>query len=61
MFNASIKDRNSPYKKITQELLEATISQKSPSVSSRDLREYERIRNEFAPKEGGKSVSIGFR
>ena len=61
MVNASIKDRNSPYKKITQELLEATISQKSPSVSSRDLREYERIRNEFAPKEGGKSVSIGFR
>lgn len=61
MFNASIKEKDMPYKLITQELLEDVVSHKSPSVSSRDLREYERIRNEFSPKdEGRKNVMIGF-
>lgn len=61
MFNASILEKDQPYKVITQELLENTISHKSPSVSSRDLREYERIRSEFSPKDGScKHQIIGF-
>ena len=61
MFNASIKEKEKPYKVITQSLLEETISHKSPSVSSKDLREYERIRCEFSPKDGGcKHQAIGF-
>jgi len=62
MFNASIKEKDKPYKVITQSLLEDSILHKSPSVSSRDLREYERVRSEFSPKDGdSKPVGIGFR
>lgn len=61
MFNASIKEHDKPYKVITQSLLEETISNKSPSVSSRDLREYERLRSEFSPKDKEcKQQTIGF-
>ena len=61
MFNASIAEKEKPYKVITQALLEDTISHKSPSVSSKDLREYERIRSEFSPKdEGCRHQAIGF-
>ncbi len=61
MFNASILEKDQPYKVITQKLLEDTISHRVPSVSSRDLREYERIRSEFSRKdEGCKHQTIGF-
>lgn len=61
MFNASIQEKNKPYKIITQSLLEEAISHKSPSVSSRDLREYERLRSEFSPKDKVcKHQTIGF-
>ena len=61
MFNASIKEKDLPYKVITQPLLEEAIAGKSPSVSSRDLREYERVRNELSPKDKGcKQVAVGF-
>ena len=61
MFNASIMEKDKPYKVITQTLLEDTISHKAPSVSSRDLREYERIHSEFSPKdECCKHQAIGF-
>ena len=61
MFNASIVEKGKTYKLITQTLLEETISHKAPSVSSKDLREYERIRNEFSPKDKGcKHQTIGF-
>ena len=60
MFNESIRNENLPYKKITQRLLETMISSCRPSVSSRDLREYERIRSEFSPKEGKGRRTIGF-
>ena len=61
MFNASIAEKEKPYKVITQTLLEDTILHRSPSVSSKDLREYERIRSEFSPKdEGCKHQPIGF-
>ena len=61
MFNASILEKDQPYKVITQKLLEDTISSRAPSVSSRDLREYERIRSEFSPKdESCKHQTIGF-
>ena len=60
MFNESIRNESLPYKKITQRLLETMISSCRPSVSSRDLREYERIRSEFSPKEGKGRRTIGF-
>lgn len=61
MFNASILEKDQPYKVITQKLLEDTILHKAPSVSSRDLREYERIRSELSPKdESCKHQTIGF-
>lgn len=61
MFNASIKEKDKPYKVITQSLLEDSISHKSPSVSSRELREFERVRSEFSPKDKGcKQAIIGF-
>ena len=48
-------------KEAIQELLEEAIKHKSPSVSQRDLREYERVRGEFSPKdEGRKPIAIGF-
>jgi hypothetical protein len=41
--------------------LEETISRKAPSVSQKDIKEYERIRNKFSPKdEKKKDVRIGF-
>ena len=60
MFNESIRNESLPYKKITQRLLETMISSCRPSVSSRDLREYERIRSEFSPNEGKGRRTIGF-
>ena len=62
MFNASIKEKEKPYKLITQSLLEDSISHKAPSVSSRELREFKRVRNEFLPKnERDKHVAMGFQ
>ncbi len=62
MFNASIKVNAEEYLPISQTLLEEVISKKSPSVSGRDLREYERVRSEFSPKDKGcRHVTIGFR
>lgn len=61
MFNESIAQKDQPYKLITQMQLEDAIKHKSPSVSQRDLREYERVRGEFSPKdEGRKPIAIGF-
>lgn len=61
MFNESIAQKDQPYKFITQIQLEEAIKHKSPSVSQRDLREYERVRGEFSPKdEGRKPIAIGF-
>ena len=60
-FNESIQEKDKPYKVITQNLLEDSISHKSPSVSSRELREFERVRSEFSPKdEGCRHSTIGF-
>ena len=61
MFNASIKEKDQPYKVITQSLLEDAIAHQSPSVTSRELKEFERVRSEFSPKDkGSKHVAIGF-
>lgn len=61
MFNVSIKQSDCDYEKITQHLLEETIARKSPSVSSKDIREYERVRSEFSPKDEKKNdVRLGF-
>lgn len=62
MFNASIREPEKPYRKISQALLEETISGKSPSLSRKDLREYERIHSELSPKDGKPAhPAIGFR
>lgn len=61
MFNESIAEKDKPYKVITQMQLEDVISHKSPSVTSKDLREYERIRSQFAPKDADiKAPRIGY-
>lgn len=61
-FNESIKGKDGRRMGITQELLEAIIGTRSPSVTARSLREYERIRCEFSPKDNGlKPVTIGFK
>ena len=62
MFNATIKGCTDEYQPISQTLLEEVISKKRPSVSGRDLREYERVKNEFSPKDDGcRHATIGFR
>lgn len=61
MFNASIKDRGKAFKTITQEVLLNVISKRSPSVSSKDIREFDRIRIELSRgQEGHHPRSIGF-
>lgn len=62
MFCKSISADDGHLARITQKLLEEIISSKSPSVSSKDLREYERVRQEFSPDgEGRKRTTIGFK
>lgn len=62
MFNETIKEADGSLHPIQQKTLEQIISQKSPSVNSRDLREFERIRSEMSPKDKArKQVAIGFR
>lgn len=62
MFNETIKEDSNEYRPLSQALLEETISKKSPSVSTRDLREYERVRSEMSPKDKGqRKVTIGFK
>ena len=61
MFNESIAQTEPTCKLITQLQLEDAIKHKSPSVTARDLRECERIRSEFSPKEASrKCTRIGF-
>lgn len=61
-FNEAIMSKSEKLCKITQSLLEEIISKRSPSVSSHDIREYERVRSEFSPKDNArKHISIGFR
>lgn len=61
MFNASIRQPDKPYEQITQQLLEDIIAQRNPSVSPRDLREYERVRKDLSPKDPqNRPTSIGF-
>lgn len=61
-FNESVDSPDGELQDITQSQLEDIIAKRSPSVSSRELREYERVRSEFTPKdEGCKHVGIGFR
>ena len=62
MFNETVKEGGSVYRLVSQALLEETISKRSPSVSGRDLREYERVRCEMSPKDKGRrQATIGFR
>ena len=61
-FNETIKCPDGKKHGITQEVLEEIIATRSPSVSTKSLREYECVRNEFSPKDKGlKPVTIGFR
>jgi len=61
MFNETIQGIDTNYLPVTQLQLEEIIRHRSPSVTQKDLREYERIRSEFSPRdEGRKRASIGF-
>ena len=61
-FNAAVMNNDGKMQAITQKVLEESISAKSPSVTARDLREYERVRNEFEPKSCSyRRAPIGFR
>lgn len=61
MFNATIKEKSSDYLRISQHVLEESISKRNPSVSAKDMREYERMRNELSPNDkGSRRTSIGF-
>ena len=60
-FNETIKSSDGKEHGITQEVLEQIVATRSPSVSAKSLREYERVRSEFSPKDKGlKPVAIGF-
>ena len=60
-FVASIQEKDKPYKTISQAMLEESIAHKAPSVTNKDLREYEHIRAEFSPKDGKRmQQTIGF-
>lgn len=62
MFNATIKGDSDDYIRISQTLLEETIAAKCPSVSKKDMREYERVRSLFSSRNtGGTHAVIGFR
>lgn len=62
VFNESIALMCRPYRLITQMQLEDAISHKAPSVTQRDLSEYERVRGMFSPKDAGvKRTRIGFQ
>lgn len=58
VFNESIKDKEKPYLLITQDLIEESIAHKAPSVSSRDLKEFERLRIEFSPRDTNVKPSV---
>lgn len=61
MFNVNIEEHNHPYKVITQDEIEDVISKRSPSVSPKELRDLERIRSQFSPKDAGAKIpQIGF-
>lgn len=61
MFNESIKVGGKAFKTITQKVLLDVISKRSPSVSSKDIREFERIRMELSRGQKGQLPrSIGF-
>lgn len=62
MFNVTIKENIDGYRPISQTVLEEVISKKRPSVSDRDLLEYERVRSRFSAKdEACRYATIGFR
>ncbi len=61
-FNLSLKDTTAPCLKIDQSVLEDSIHRRTPSVSTKDLKEYERVRNELTSKEStNRPVRIGYK
>lgn len=62
IFNKSIGSGDGQLANITQSLLEEVISTKSPSVSSKDLKEHERVRQEFSQSDRScQRTTIGFK
>lgn len=62
VFKNNIHDAEGKEHIITQQLLEEIISAQRPSITAKELQEYERVRNEFSPKDDAKKpVRIGFR
>lgn len=60
-FNEAIRSDDGCLQPITQSLLEEIIAGRTPSVSSKDMREYEQLRCEFSSKDKECArVRIGF-
>lgn len=51
MFNLTIRDGASGNHPVSQQLLEDIIHSKAPSVTPKDLKDFERIREEFMPRD----------
>lgn len=61
-FSEAISSEAKTLHNITQVQLEEIISKRNPSVSSRDIREYERVRSELSPNDNGRRhAAIGYR
>ena len=62
MFNQTIQAKQQQLMPLSQNLLEKTIADKCPSLTGKDLREYERIRALFSPNDKqARQTAIGFR
>lgn len=60
-FNETVKNGGYPYLKVTQRLLMDTMNKKEPSVSPRNIQEFERLRSIYSSKDANrKKVNIGF-
>lgn len=60
-FNETVKNGGYPYLKVTQSLLMDTMNKREPSVSPRNIQEFERLRSIYSSKDANrKKVNIGF-
>ncbi len=59
-FEASIKDDNCEVVRISETMLREVITQTRPSVSSDEMRKYERMRDDYMKRSNKERPRIGF-
>lgn len=59
-FEASLRQKGNNVLKITQEMLEDVIQATRPSVTQDEVRQYEKMRDEYISKKGSERRRIGF-